>query len=125
MINLNKKKTAGFTMVEVVVAMALVAIALTAVFFALRTCSVAAHHSRMLTDSVLLAEKLFIESQLKENAAYETREGQDGLYSWVLKISPTPVENLGSVHVLVKWKEQQRQQQYELYTLVKMQSFKD
>ncbi|GAG49590.1 unnamed protein product, partial [marine sediment metagenome] len=57
------------------------------------------------------------------NTVFETKEGQEGLYRWKVQIAPTPVESLGAVHVQVKWQEQQRQQQYELFSLVQMKSF--
>jgi prepilin-type N-terminal cleavage/methylation domain-containing protein len=114
---------AGFTIIEVVVAIALMSTTMTAVFYALRACSKAAHHTRMLTVSVLLAESLLVEARLTENTAFETREGQNGSYSWKLQIASTPVENLGVIHVQVGWQEQQRQQQYELFSLIQMKSF--
>lgn len=118
-----KDTATGFTMVEVVVAIALLSTTTIAVFYAMRTCSTAAHHTRMLTRSVLLAESLLVEARLAENAVFETKEGQEGLYQWKVQIAPTPVENLGAIHVQVKWLEQQRQQQYELFSLVQMKSF--
>jgi hypothetical protein len=96
---------------------------MTAVFYALRACSTAAHHSRMLTGSVFIAENLLIETMLNENTAFETTEGQNESYSWKVQIAPTPVENLGAVHVQVGWKEQNRGQQYDLFSLIQMKSF--
>ena len=114
---------AGFTMVEIVVALAILGITFIAVFGAMRTCAAAAHHTRMLTQSVLLAERLLVEARLLENMAFETREGADGLYQWKVRIVPTPIESLGAIHVKVEWQEQQRRQQYELFSLVQMKSF--
>ena len=110
-------------MVEVVVAIALLSITMITVFYAMRSCSTAAHHARMLTKSVLLAESLLVESRLSENTVFETREGQEDSYWWKVQIAPTPIENLGAIHVQVKWQEQQRQQQYELFSLIQMKSF--
>ncbi|MBN1186543.1 MAG: prepilin-type N-terminal cleavage/methylation domain-containing protein [Bacteroidales bacterium] len=112
----------GFTIVEVIVAMTLLGTTLTAIFYVLRNCSTVSNHTRMLTKSVLIAENLLTETMMNENAAFETREGEEGLYSWEIKIAPTPIDNLGALRVLVKWKEQQRQQQYELYSLIKMKT---
>lgn len=110
-------------MVEVIVAIALLSTTTIAVFCAMRTCSTAAHHTRMLTRSVLLAESLLVEARLAENTVFETKEGQEDLYRWKVQIASTPIENLGAIHVHVKWQEQQRQQQYELFSLVQMKSF--
>ena len=111
-------------MVEVIVAITLLGTTMTAIFYVLRTCSTVSNHTRMLTGSVLIAENLFTETLMNENTAYETKEGQEGLYSWEMKIAPTPIENLGALHILIKWSEQQRQQQYELFSLIQMKSFK-
>jgi len=114
---------AGFTMMEVVVALVILSTTIIAVFGAMRTCATAAHHTRMLTQSVLLAESLLVETRLSENTAFETREGQEDRYNWKVQIVPTPVESLGAINVCVGWQEQQRQQQYELFSLVQMKSF--
>jgi Tfp pilus assembly protein PilE len=119
----SKSEATAFTMVEIVVALAILSITMVAVFGSMRTCAVAAHHTRMLTKSVLLAESLLAETMLSENTVYETREGRKDLYQWKVQIAPTPVENLGAVHVQVQWLEQQRSQQYELFSLVQMKTF--
>lgn len=119
----SKKYFSGFTMVEVIVAMTLMGTTMTAIFVVLRMCSSVSNHTRMLTGSVLLAENLYTEIRLNENTAFETKEGQEDLYSWETKIAPTTLDNLGALHILVKWKEQQRQQQYELFSLIQMKSF--
>ncbi len=113
----------AFTMVEVIVALTLLGITILAVFGALRTCAGATHHARVLTRSVLLAERLLTETYLDHNRAFESRDGTEGIYQWRVRVVPTPVESLGAVHVRVKWPEQQRQQQYDLFSLVHMQSF--
>jgi len=118
-----RESTAGFTMVEIVVALAILSITIIALFGAMRTCSTAAHHTRMLTRSVLLAESLLVEARLSENTVFETRKGQDNLYRWKVQIVPTPIESLGAIQVQIEWQEQQRQQQYELFSLIQMKSF--
>jgi prepilin-type N-terminal cleavage/methylation domain-containing protein len=118
----NRNTVTGFTMVEVIVAVALLSTTIVAAFGAMRTCSIAAHHARMLSRSVLLAETLFAEVSLSQNPAYETREGRDDTYWWQVRIVQTPVENLAAVHVAVKWEEQQREQQYELFSLIHMKT---
>ena len=113
----------AFTMVEVIVALVILSTSLIAVFGAMRTCSGAAHHTRMLSKSVLLAESLLTEVKLNKNPVFETKKGQEDLYRWQVQIASTPVENLGAVCVQVKWQEKQRQQQYELFSLVHIESF--
>jgi Tfp pilus assembly protein PilV len=110
-------------MVEILVALVILSTTIIAVFGAMQTCARAAQHTRMLTRSVLLAESLLVETRLSENRTFETREGIEAPYSWRVRIVPTPVESLGAIHVRVEWQEQQRQQQYELFSLVHMKSF--
>lgn len=112
----------GYTMVEVVVALVILGTTIVAVFGALRNCSRAAQHTRMLTRSVLLAESLLTDVMTSGEAVFETKEGQADSYSWKVEIAPTPVDNLGAVRVEVSWVEQQRPQQYELLSLVYMGS---
>ena len=114
--------TAGFTMVEVLVALVILGTTILAVFGALRDCSRAAHHTRMLTRSVLLAETLLADARTSGEAVFETKQGQQDFYSWKVEIAPTPVDNLGAVRVEVRWLEQQRPQQYELLSLIYMGS---
>ena len=114
---------AAFTMVEIIVALTILSVTMVAVFGSMRMCATAAHHTRMLTKSVLLAENLLAETMLTGNTTYETREGRKDLYQWKVQIAPTPVENLGAVHVQVQWLEQQRPQKYELFSLVQMKTF--
>jgi len=117
------KNSAGFTMMEIIVALVILSTTVIAVFGAMQTCARAAQHTRMLTQSVLLAESLLVETRLSENTTFETREGHEDRYDWQVQIVPTPVESLGAICVCVKWREQQRLQQYELISLVQMKSF--
>ncbi|MFC1677107.1 prepilin-type N-terminal cleavage/methylation domain-containing protein [Planctomycetota bacterium] len=105
----------GFTMVEVIVAIAILSTSMLAVFGVLRTCLAADSRSRMLTRSVLLAESLMTETMLKRNITYETTQGSKGPFNWQIQVAPTQMDNLGAVCVQVKWP---RQQQYELFSLV-------
>ena len=119
----GRAEAGAFTLAEIIVALTLLGITMVAVFGALRACSSATHHARMLTDSVLIAERLLTEVRLDEDRAFATRQGAEGLYRWRVRVAPTPVESLGAVHVQVMWPEQQRPQQYDLFSLVCMKSF--
>jgi len=122
-VTLRGPDTFGFTLIEVVVSMALLGFGLAAAFAALSSCSTAAHHARMLTRSVLIAERLLVEAQLSRNHTFETRQGQEGLHAWQVRLVPSSVDSLGAIHVRITWPEQQRMQQYDLYSLIAMQSF--
>ena len=105
-------------MAEIIVALAILSTSMLAVFGVMRTCSAAAHHTRMLTKSVLLAESLLTEAKLNKNITFQTTQGRQDPYSWQIQIAPTPLENLTAICVQVKWTEQQRQQKYELVSLI-------
>jgi len=104
----------AFTMVEVIVALAIMGTTIIAVFGTLHACSKGAQHAKMLTESVLLAETLLIQAVLQENIAMQTTNGGNDTHSWKVRILPTPIESLAVVHVSVQWKEQNRPQQYNL-----------
>jgi prepilin-type N-terminal cleavage/methylation domain-containing protein len=115
-------RTTAFTIVEVIVAMALLGIGMVAVFGTLRTCAEAAHHARMLMHAVYLAERLLVEAGLEESPAYGTVKGQEERYVWNVRTAPTSVEDLGVICVRVNWPEQGRTQQYELLSFRYMKS---
>lgn len=109
-------------MVELVVALVILGTSCIAIITSMSVCSRAAQHAKMLTASVLLAERLLTETMLKKNLNFETTTGQQNLYKWQIQITPSPAENLGAVCVQVKWQEQGRLCQYELLSLVNINS---
>lgn len=110
-------------MIEVIVAMALLATSVLAIFGALRTCAAAAHHARMLTQSVLLAERLLVSVRTSGTRTFETTQGRQEPFEWTIQTAPTPVDELAAVRVRVRWREQQREQEFTLRSLVPMKSF--
>lgn len=108
----------AFTLVEVIVAMALLALTITAAMGALSRCNVAAHHAHCLSRSVLLAERLINQVRLQPVTAYDTQQGTEEMFAWTVRVAPTPVENLGALHVQIQWLEQHRPQQYDLVSMV-------
>lgn len=122
-VNCRKGSSTGFTLIEVLVATAIVGTTMLAAFAAMRTCAAAAHHTRMLTKSSLLAESLLVEAKMSDNTSFQTKQGRTEKYSWKVRIAPTPVDNLGAIRVEVKWTEKGREQKYELFSLVQMKVF--
>ena len=121
---INTKRDANaFTIVELIVALSVLSTAVVAVFGTISICSTAAHHSRMLTRAVLLAENQLVDTRLLSNANFEVRQGSSGRFKWKVHIVPTEIENLAAIKVEIDWNEQQRQQHYELISLMKMKSF--
>ena len=112
----------GFTMVEVMVSLCVLGFSMMAVFATLNACSIAAHHARMLTQAVLLAESRLVETRQTDIRAFAAQEGEKGRFSWQAQIVPTPLEGLGAIRVQVTWREQERPQHYELRSLVRMKT---
>jgi type II secretion system protein I len=108
----------GFTMVEIIVALVILSTSMLAIFGVLSTCSRASYHSRQLTKAELIAESLMTQAMLKQPISYETIQGTQEPFTWQYKITQTDCENLGAISVQVQWQEQQRPQQYELFSLV-------
>jgi len=117
-LNRVMKNISAFTMVEIIVTLAILSTSMLAVFGVLSQCSTADSQSMMLTKSVLLAENLLSETMLKRTLTYQTTQGSEGRFSWQVQIAPTEIDNLAAVCVQVSWLQQQRQQQYELFSLV-------
>ena len=111
----------AFTMVEVIVALAILSTSMLAVFGVLRMCLTANSSSQMLTKSVLLAESLLSETMLKRSIVYQTTQGSEGPFGWQIQIAPTEMDNLAAICVLINWQQQQRQGQFELFSLVHIQ----
>jgi Tfp pilus assembly protein PilV len=105
-------------MVEIIVALAILSTSMLAVFGTLRMCTSANGTSQRLTESVLLAEKLLAETTLNGKITYQTTKGSEGQFSWQIQTAATGVDNLVAVCVTVEWLDQQKPQQYQLYSLV-------
>ena len=114
----DSRSICGFTMVEIIVALAILSTSILAVFGALRMCTVANSVSQRLTESVLLAEKLLAEATLNNKITYRTTKGSEGQFSWQIQTAPTGMDNLAAVCVTVQWLNQQKPQEYQLYSLV-------
>ncbi len=105
-------------MVEIIVALAILSTSMLAVFGALRMCTVANSSSQRLTESVLLAEKLLAEATLNNKITYRTTSGSERGFSWQIQMAPTGMDNLAAVCVKLQWLDQQKPQEYQLYSLM-------
>ena len=114
----NRRGFHGFTMVEVIVAMAILSTAMLAVFGTLRMCASANGGVQRLSESVLIAEKLLAETMLKDSITFRTTKGNEGRFSWQIQTSPASMDNLAAICVKVSWLEQQKKRQYQLYSLM-------
>ena len=105
-------------MVEIIVALAILSTSMLAVFGTLRMCTSANSSSQRLTDSVLLAEKLLAEATGDNKITYQTTSGSEGQFSWQIQTAPTGMDNLAAINVQIQWLDQQKRQEYRLYSLV-------
>ena len=112
------RKSDGFTMVEIIVALAILSTSMLAVFGTLRMCATANSGSQRLTESFLLAEKLLAEATLNNKIIYQTTSGSEGQFSWQIQTAPTGMDNLAAVSIKIQWLDQQKPQEYQLHSLM-------
>ena len=105
-------------MVEVIVALAILSTSMLAVFGTLRMCATANATSQGLTESVLLAERLLAETILENNITYRITRGNEDRFSWQIQTAPTKMHNLAAVCIRIQWLNQQKPQEYQLYSLM-------
>ena len=111
------RDNSGFTMLEVIVALAVMSISVLAIFGVMRACSFASSQSIFLTESALLAERLITETSLKKPLVYQTTRGTEGRLHWTIIVAPTGMDNLASLSVKVS-PLQQPQRYFELLSLI-------
>jgi general secretion pathway protein I len=100
-----QKKTAGFTLLEVMVAMAVLAMALVGVY-QLQSQSISlATESRFKTSAALLAQSKMADAEVTAILSNHTEEGDFGpdypQYSWRLEISATELPQFKKIDVTV------------------------
>jgi len=101
-----QNKNAGFTLMEVLIAMAILAIALVGVF-QLQSQSISmATDSRFMTTAALLAQSKMVEI---ESGAVSSSRAQDGdfgddypQYSWRLEVTDTQLPQFKKIEVTVR-----------------------
>ncbi len=103
--NLRNSCGGGFTLLEVMVAMAILAISLTAVYqLQMQSISMSAE-SRFKTSAALLAQSKMEEIEASNSLNNRTENGDFGagypLYSWKLEITDTNLQQLKKIIVTV------------------------
>ncbi len=114
----DRRSICGFTMVEIIVALAILSTSMLAIFGTLRMCTTANSSSQRLTEAVLLAERLLAETKLTNSITFRTTKGNKGRFSWQIQTAPTEMDNLAAVCVTVQWLNQQKPQEYQIYSLI-------
>ncbi|GAB4174780.1 MAG: hypothetical protein Kow00100_16700 [Geothermobacteraceae bacterium] len=115
------KRCGGFTLLEVMIALAIVAIALVGLLGLVQRSILAQEESGRITRATLLAqEKLArIEAGIDPaEAEGESFPPPDELYRWRVELAPAPVPGVRQIDVLVAWGDADRNQHVRLTSFV-------
>jgi len=102
---MSRKKTSGFTLMEVMIAMAILAIALVAIF-QLQSQSISmATDSRFMTTAALLAQSKMVEVETAASISNESASGDFGpdypQYTWHVETGDTQLPQFKKIEVTV------------------------
>jgi len=102
---MTQKKEKGFTLMEVMVAMAILAIALVSIF-QLQSQSISmATDSRFMTTAALLAQSKMVEVEARSALANQIEDGNFGpdypQYKWHVVIGDAPLQQFKKIEVTV------------------------
>ena len=106
--------TSGFTLLEVLVAMAILAVALVSLLGLHNRNLILTMHADRLNTATLLAREMLTRTQLEGQQASQITQGDfEELYPgrypefrWYRTVQTTPIENLWEIQVGVAWGEQ-------------------
>ena len=118
----SRKKNAGFTLLEIMITIAIVGIALVAIMRALAMSVDVCNKSRNISISTLLAKGKMAEIESRGFPDAEEISGDFGEeypgFKWERSISKIGMEGLRKVVVRVLWQEGESEENVELVTLV-------
>ena len=118
----SRKKNAGFTLLEIMITIAIVGIALVAIMRALAMSVDVCNKSRNISIATLLAKGKMAEVESRgfpdaEEISGDFEEEYPG-FKWERSISEIGMEGLRKVVVRVLWQEGESEENVELVTLV-------
>ena len=104
----------GFTLIEVVAALLVIALAFLALLQTEGLNTTRTLHTEMLTGAVHLAESRMEELFSGGSADLISDEGEqeDGSYSWERVVSDTEFEGLKEVRLTIRWNEGNHEEEY-------------
>lgn len=117
-----KKRNAGFTLLEVMVALAIIGIALVAILRSLAMSVSVSNEAKSLSIGTLLAKGKMAEIESRGFPDIEEADGDFGEeypgYRWERNVSEIGIEDLRKVVVRVLWGEGENAKRVELVTLL-------
>ena len=102
---MTQKKASGFTLMEVMIAMTILAIALVAIFQSQSQSIAMSTDSRFMTTASLLAQSKMVEVETASTLDNQTKDGDFGpdypQYTWHLEIGDTQLPQFKKIEVTV------------------------
>ena len=116
---MRNSKVGGFTLIEVMVAVAILAFVLVSLMGLQSSSSRDVLLAERITTATLLAKRIMTETLITRPLAPEEKDGEFTEeefkeYAWKKIVAPTPVPQVLEVRVAVLWKEGERLEQVEL-----------
>jgi len=125
---LKKQRTQradGFTLLEVMIALAIVAIALVTLLGLSNRTVLVHEHIQKLTRATLLAQQLMSEQEVQVEGVGAVDEEREGIFeepfadfNWRIYYENTMIPQVRQIHVRVSWGQEQSNQQVELISFV-------
>lgn len=119
----DRYRSRGFSLLEVMVALAVLTIGIVGALGAISTCVVSSKAAESYSYAAVLAQQVAGELErmtpLEPGELSGTFDDASAGYSWEAHISQTEIDGVLSVHVTVFWQTGARQQQYRLVTCLR------
>lgn len=93
----ERRTSAGFSLVEVLCALAIVAISLVVLYRGLGSSQVAASYLEAQLGARLIAQSILADERQAPNTTADKREGESGMYKWRFAIEPASVAAIGDL----------------------------
>lgn len=112
------KKKAGFTLLEVMIAMAILAMSLVAVFYMQSQSISMAGESRFITTASLLAQHKMADIEADESLDNQSQKGdfapEHAEYVWTVQVTDTPIAKLKRIEINILNKMMTKGENYQL-----------
>ncbi|MHB8138568.1 MAG: type II secretion system minor pseudopilin GspI [Smithellaceae bacterium] len=112
------KKKAGFTLLEVMIAMAILAMSLVAVFYMQSQSISMAGESRFITTASLLAQRKMADMEADESLDNKNQKGdfapEHAEYVWTTQVTDTPIAKLKRIEINILNKMMTKGENYQL-----------